>query len=360
VSLVVTWNAVLDGNRLAHLALALAIGVDGLVFVAGLFGAAAARSPLSDLPGPKALSAGELEAVVCSALGEDRAASAELVLSVMRPMGAGEPRAEVNLAGCGADTVRRVRRVLVAGASIGAVERASQDLNEERYLVRPELFQYLSVAAAAARDRERSRRAEPNRNGSMPAPGRPTASEPPVPAIAGARAVAAIAVEASPTLRAISPPISDTAGEPDMDDRHERFWGVLLRELKSEAAAVGEELDCQGGARGDLGAVLERIARGSKRALARAVRLLEPGHEDGRASEPIAQSRREADRIAPALMLLPEMGLLDILIAEAEKASDDDLLSRLRNLGTAIEGMERVDDAAAWEGIARRIRRLTG
>jgi hypothetical protein len=84
------------------------------------------------------------------------------------------------------------------------------------------------------------------------------------------------------------------------------------------------------------------------------------GHEDGRASEPIAQSRREADRIAPALMLLPEMGLLDILIAEAEKASDDDLLSRLRNLGTAIEGMERVDDAAAWEGIARRIRRLTG
>jgi hypothetical protein len=145
-----------------------------------------------------------------------------------------------------------------------------------------------------------------------------------------------------------------------MDDRHERFWGVLLRELKSEAVAVGEELDCQGGARGDLGAVLERIVRASKRALARAVRLLEPGHEDGRARESIAQRRREADRIAPALMLLPEMGLLDILIAEAEKASDDDLLSRLRNLGTAIEGMERVDDAAAWEGIARRFRRLTG
>ena len=37
---VVTWNAFLDGNRLAYLALVLAIGVDALVFMAGLFGAA--------------------------------------------------------------------------------------------------------------------------------------------------------------------------------------------------------------------------------------------------------------------------------------------------------------------------------
>ena len=33
---VVTWNAFLDGNRLAYLSLILAIGVDGLVFMSGL------------------------------------------------------------------------------------------------------------------------------------------------------------------------------------------------------------------------------------------------------------------------------------------------------------------------------------
>ena len=43
---VVTWNAFLDGNRLAYLALMLAIGVDALVFMSGLFGAQALRSPL--------------------------------------------------------------------------------------------------------------------------------------------------------------------------------------------------------------------------------------------------------------------------------------------------------------------------
>ena len=43
---VVTWNAFLDGNRLAYLSLVLAIGVDALVFMSGLFGAQALRSPL--------------------------------------------------------------------------------------------------------------------------------------------------------------------------------------------------------------------------------------------------------------------------------------------------------------------------
>ena len=51
---VVTWNAFLDGNRLAYLSLVLAIGVDALVFMSGLFGAQALRSPLSDVPSPKA------------------------------------------------------------------------------------------------------------------------------------------------------------------------------------------------------------------------------------------------------------------------------------------------------------------
>src|SRR5690606_36248950 len=61
---VVTWNALVDGSRLGYLALALAIGIDSLVFMAGLFGAAAARSPLSDVPNPRARSAEQLEAIV--------------------------------------------------------------------------------------------------------------------------------------------------------------------------------------------------------------------------------------------------------------------------------------------------------
>lgn len=149
---VVTWNAFLDGNRLAYLALALAIGIDALVFTAGLFGAAAARSPLSDLPSPKPRSAGELEAVIRNALGEDHRYNAELVLAAMKPMhGDAGPRAEVELMHHDAETARRIRKVLVAGASIGAVERAASDPREERYIVRPELFEYLSMVANSAR-----------------------------------------------------------------------------------------------------------------------------------------------------------------------------------------------------------------
>ncbi len=47
---VVSLNAFQDGNRLAYLALAIAIGIDSLIFMTGLFGANAVRSPLADVP----------------------------------------------------------------------------------------------------------------------------------------------------------------------------------------------------------------------------------------------------------------------------------------------------------------------
>ena len=75
---VVTWNAFLDGNRLAYLALVLAIGVDALVFMSGLFGAQALRSPLSDVPSPKARSAHQLEAIIEAALLPDTFKNARL------------------------------------------------------------------------------------------------------------------------------------------------------------------------------------------------------------------------------------------------------------------------------------------
>jgi predicted nucleic acid-binding Zn-ribbon protein len=159
---VVTWNAFLDGNRLAYLALVLAIGVDALVFMAGLFGAAAVKSPLSDVPSPKARSAGQLEAIVRNALGEDRVENAELVLAAMKPSrGDDDHRAEVDLTHCDPEMAGRIRKVMVAGRSIGAVERASTDKHdEERYLVRSELFEYLSMVANSARDSERKRSLE--------------------------------------------------------------------------------------------------------------------------------------------------------------------------------------------------------
>ncbi|HXF55437.1 MAG TPA: hypothetical protein VNK52_15090 [Hyphomicrobiaceae bacterium] len=153
---VVTWNAFLDGNRLAYLALMLAIGVDALVFLSGLFGAQALRSPLSDVPSPKARSAEQLEAIVKNALGEERLENAELVLSAMQPIGIdGDNRSVVDLSGYDYESARRIRKVLVAGASIGAVERDPSHPEAERYLVRSELFEYLSVVANSARETDR-------------------------------------------------------------------------------------------------------------------------------------------------------------------------------------------------------------
>ncbi len=83
---VVTWNAFLDGNRLAYLALVLAIGVDALVFMSGLFGAQALRSPLSDVPSPKARSAHQLEAIIEAALLPDTFNKARMAREAMHPM----------------------------------------------------------------------------------------------------------------------------------------------------------------------------------------------------------------------------------------------------------------------------------
>jgi hypothetical protein len=150
---VVTWNAFLDGNRLAYLALTLAIGVDALVFMSGLFGAQALRSPLSDVPSPKARTAEQLEAIIKNALGEERLENAELVLAAMHPLTA-QPgyHAEIDLARYDSEVARRIRKVLVAGSSIGAVKQASELPGEERYFIRSELFEYLSVVANTARE----------------------------------------------------------------------------------------------------------------------------------------------------------------------------------------------------------------
>src|SRR5436190_2142509 len=139
---VVTWNAFLDGNRLAYLSLVLAIGVDALVFMSGLFGAQALRSPLSDVPSPKARSAHQLEAIIEAALLPDIFKNARLVLRAMHPR---QPvdgfTNEVRLDELDPDSAFQVRDVLNAGATIGAVRETD---TPGQYLVRSELHTFLS------------------------------------------------------------------------------------------------------------------------------------------------------------------------------------------------------------------------
>ncbi len=139
---VVTWNAFLDGNRLAYLSLVLAIGVDALVFMSGLFGAQALRSPLSDVPSPKARSAHQLEAIIEAALLPDIFKNARLTLRAMHPR---QPvdgfTNEVRLDELDPDSAFQVRDVLNAGATIGAVRETARS---GHYLVRSELHTFLS------------------------------------------------------------------------------------------------------------------------------------------------------------------------------------------------------------------------
>jgi hypothetical protein len=138
---VVTWNAFLDGNRLAYLSLILAIGVDSLVFMSGLFGANALRSPLSDVPSPKARSAHQLESIIEAALLPDTFNKARLAREAMHPM---EPvdgfTNVVRLHELDPESAGYVRDVLNAGATIGAVREARRG---GEYLVRAELYEFL-------------------------------------------------------------------------------------------------------------------------------------------------------------------------------------------------------------------------
>jgi hypothetical protein len=135
-------NAFLDGNRLAYLSLTLAIGVDLLVFMSGLFGAQALRSPLSDVPSPKARSAHQLEAIIEAALLPDIFKNARLTLSALHPR---EPvdgfTNEVRLYELDPESASQVRDVLNAGATIGAVREMD---TRGHYLVRSELHTFLS------------------------------------------------------------------------------------------------------------------------------------------------------------------------------------------------------------------------
>lgn len=142
---VVNVNAFLDENRLAYLSLAIAIGLDSLIFMAGLFGANAVRSPLSDVPSSKGRSAQQLEAIIDTALLPHKLETARFVLGAMRPITPdGGFTAEIVLEDSDPHAAD-LRRVMNAGATIGAVRQPVP--GEFRYEVRSELFEYLSMVA---------------------------------------------------------------------------------------------------------------------------------------------------------------------------------------------------------------------
>jgi len=140
---VVSINAFQDGNRLAYLALAIAIGIDSLIFMTGLFGANAVRSPLSDVPSMKARNSQELNAMIETALLPDTFRKARLVGQAMHPIENVDGYSnEVRLDELDPETAVQVRDVLNAGAIIGAVRRGEEP---GHYLVRSELLEFLNT-----------------------------------------------------------------------------------------------------------------------------------------------------------------------------------------------------------------------
>ncbi|MFM9938499.1 MAG: hypothetical protein ACKVP7_03260 [Hyphomicrobiaceae bacterium] len=143
---VVTWNAFLDGNRLAYLALAIAIAIDSLVFMSGLFGANAVRSPLTDLEGRSELTAEQLEAAIDATLKttSDPKATLAALLRSLHPVNSSDGFSSEIILDPREPLVDDMRAVLVAGSTIGAVRRTGADRG--RYLVSTGLARYCAVA----------------------------------------------------------------------------------------------------------------------------------------------------------------------------------------------------------------------
>jgi hypothetical protein len=143
---VVTWNAFLDGNRLAYLALAIAVAIDSLVFMSGLFGANALRSPLTEIEDRGEMTADQLEATIDATLSETPHPRQTLssLMAGLHPVHATDGFTSEIILDPQDPLVDEMRKVLVAGAIIGAVRRAGHD--RTRYFVHSGLARYLATA----------------------------------------------------------------------------------------------------------------------------------------------------------------------------------------------------------------------
>ncbi len=135
---VVSWNAFDDGNALAYLALAIALAIDGLVFMSGLFGANVIRSPLSFLREE------EIERTIDNALGENKYAAITSTVAAIenfpgKPYGSYYHQVVPDIVTGKRDDVERV---MAAGRDMGVV-RWSTELSPGRYLVHADYNQFL-------------------------------------------------------------------------------------------------------------------------------------------------------------------------------------------------------------------------
>lgn len=487
---VVTWNAFLDGNRLAYLALVLAIGVDALVFMAGLFGAASVKSPLSDVPSFKARSAEQLQAVIDTALLPHTYENAQAVLNAMRPMAPDGGFTQRIAVRDDDPHARDLHRVLNAGATIGAVRHVAG----ETYELRSELFEYISQVAkkAFAADKSHVALADLERIVAVallpdvrdnvetvlryvhPIEDRPTflekvgvkerhdftaeidlgevdrsdkkvvrnalnagASMEAVQRVNNShyfisrdfyktlarirgRFLVSVAPEALLVTRqanerllssyanasTLTPLITGAPGTPRASiadnrgrllanhhaqgngsaTRSDQDLEVLFRqelvrpigvsavsldhiwdsEVAGEALAAANALKRQARQRPALNSELRLVESDSRRVLEQAQDVLAAQFQDDRHTLSLLHDVAvEIDRRIPALMLLPEGGLIDRLIFALEEASGDNrlsddehlLLSRLQKLKGDLEVM-RLNDSSAWKGITRQFEHL--
>ncbi|HWV82821.1 MAG TPA: hypothetical protein VNZ50_15425 [Hyphomicrobiaceae bacterium] len=143
---VVSANAFTDGNRLAYLALAIAIGMDSLILMAALFGASAVRSPLTDLDGVNDLTPEQLEAAIDATLMQtaEPARTLSALLQAQRPIqGIHGYTAEIWIDDHD-PLADDMRAVLTAGASIGAVRPFGD--GRTQFQIKTGLSRYIAIA----------------------------------------------------------------------------------------------------------------------------------------------------------------------------------------------------------------------
>jgi hypothetical protein len=144
---VVTWNAFFDTNPLAFVALFIAVSIDGLVFITGLFGANAEVSLrlFSGRRTARKTAAPDLadNALLDCALLPDATGSARLLIDSLAPASgraAGGWAGEIDVSGLAAEKAERIRPVLNAACASNMAEKAG---DSDRYLVKAELIGHL-------------------------------------------------------------------------------------------------------------------------------------------------------------------------------------------------------------------------
>jgi hypothetical protein len=143
----------------------------------------------------------------------------------------------------------------------------------------------------------------------------------------------------------------------------EKIWE---RQIAREALAAAGVLKRQARSRPALHDALERMQAGLMDALEEAQNAIRATYAaDRRALDLLKDEATEIEEKVPALMLLPEAGLIDRLVSALEEAHGEDrlsdhehlLLSRLRRLKGDLARMNP-KDASHWRSIAREFEHL--